>query len=350
MENKIKDVNKRELSSWQKSFEKNILWLLNDFDSVLAECPELKSIKSDLEKIKDKSNQICNKYMKDSKVKDAEVELDLELKDKTSKDKIDDVCSKNNCKFFVNNYKEGGHLKAGISGKRDAILNVINDLKKLGFLKQSPDKWVNAFDSVNDAINVEKIKKELPSALKEVKHAYGMVVESARNWVVQVPEDLGYLASECEKAIRQVRTIIDRNRTNDSFKNFKVNGTDVKAKDEFDAIKKVRDMADFALLKSGQRVEAHNSYNNRIKYEDLKNTFNLVMKEAARNPGVVDILKGQLEELKGDYQADINNSKLDKDDTKEHYNKYKKLAEAHKNSQISKEYKNAVDNFISAIK
>ena len=50
------------------------------------------------------------------------------------------------------------------------------------------------------------------------------------------------------------------------------------------------------------------------------------------------------------YETDINNSKLDKEETKRHYDEYKRLVNNYKNSQISKEYTSAVNSFLSAIK
>ena len=113
----------------------------------------------------------------------------------------------------------------------------------------------------------------------------------------------------------------------------------------------IHDMAetDMSMLQKATRVPAHNIYHNRISYDDLKRTINKVMEEG-NDKDVVNILIGQLAELKKDYETDINNSKLDKEETKRHYNEYKRLVNNYKNSQISKEYTRAVNNFLSAIK
>lgn len=113
----------------------------------------------------------------------------------------------------------------------------------------------------------------------------------------------------------------------------------------------IHDMAetDMSMLQKATRVPAHNIYHNRISYDDLKRTINKVMEEG-NDKDVVNILIGQLAELKKDYETDINNSKLDKEETKRHYNEYKRLVNNYKNSQISKEYTKAVNNFLSAIK
>lgn len=96
-------------------------------------------------------------------------------------------------------------------------------------------------------------------------------------------------------------------------------------------------------------IKDSSSIKNRISYDDLKRTINKVMEEG-NDKDVVNILIGQLAELKKDYETDINNSKLDKEETKRHYNEYKRLVNNYKNSQISKEYTKAVNNFLSAIK
>lgn len=96
-------------------------------------------------------------------------------------------------------------------------------------------------------------------------------------------------------------------------------------------------------------IKDSSSIKNRISYDDLKRTINRVMEEG-NDKDVVNILIGQLAELKKDYETDINNSKLDKEETKRHYNEYKRLVNNYKNSHISKEYTNAVNSFLSAIK
>lgn len=111
------------------------------------------------------------------------------------------------------------------------------------------------------------------------------------------------------------------------------------------------DMAetDMSMLQNAKRVPAHNIYYNRVSYDDLKRTINKVMEEG-NDKDVVNILIGQLSELRKDYEADIKNSKLDKEETKRHYGEYKRLVNNYKNSHISKEYTNAVNSFLSAIK
>ena len=96
-------------------------------------------------------------------------------------------------------------------------------------------------------------------------------------------------------------------------------------------------------------IKDSSSIKNRISYDDLKRTINKVMEEG-NDKDVVNILIGQLAELKKDYETDINNSKLDKEETKRHYGEYKRLVNNYKNSQISKEYTRAVNSFLSAIK
>lgn len=96
-------------------------------------------------------------------------------------------------------------------------------------------------------------------------------------------------------------------------------------------------------------IKDSNNIKNRISYDDLKRTINRVMEEG-NDKDIVNILIGQLAELKKDYETDINNSKLDKEETKRHYGEYKRLVNNYKNSQISKEYTKAVNSFLSAIK
>ena len=105
----------------------------------------------------------------------------------------------------------------------------------------------------------------------------------------------------------------------------------------------------FLLGKNDSAIKDSNSIKNHISYDDLKRTINRVMEEG-NDKDTVNILIGQLAELKKDYEKDINNSKLDKEETKQHYNEYKRLVNNYKNSHISKEYTNAVNSFLSAIK
>ena len=105
----------------------------------------------------------------------------------------------------------------------------------------------------------------------------------------------------------------------------------------------------FTIFPTAAIKDSANSIKNRISYDDLKRTINKVMEEG-NDKDVVNILIGQLAELKKDYEKDINNSKLDKEETKRHYGEYKRLVNNYKNSQISKEYTRAVDSFLSAIK
>lgn len=105
----------------------------------------------------------------------------------------------------------------------------------------------------------------------------------------------------------------------------------------------------FTIFPTTAIKDSVNSIKNRISYDDLKRTINKVMEEG-NDKDVVNILIGQLAELKKDYETDINNSKLDKEETKRHYGEYKRLVNNYKNSHISKEYTNAVNSFLSAIK
>lgn len=105
----------------------------------------------------------------------------------------------------------------------------------------------------------------------------------------------------------------------------------------------------FTIFPTTAIKDSANSIKNRISYDDLKRTINKVMEEG-NDKDVVNILIGQLSELKKDYETDINNSKLDKEETKRHYGEYKRLVNNYKNSQISKEYTRAVNSFLSAIK
>lgn len=105
----------------------------------------------------------------------------------------------------------------------------------------------------------------------------------------------------------------------------------------------------FTIFPTTAIKDSANSIKNRISYDDLKRTINKVMEEG-NDKDVVNILIGQLAELKKDYETDINNSKLDKEETKRHYGEYKRLVNNYKNSHISKEYTNAVNSFLSAIK
>lgn len=106
---------------------------------------------------------------------------------------------------------------------------------------------------------------------------------------------------------------------------------------------------DFGYVTPGKRVPEPNVYYNRVTPDELKTWFRKVMSEG-NDTDIVNVLIGKLSELKKDYQTDINNSKLNKEDTKRHYGEYKKIVNAYKNSQISKEYKTAVDNFLSTIR
>ena len=104
---------------------------------------------------------------------------------------------------------------------------------------------------------------------------------------------------------------------------------------------------DMGYVVPGRRIPAHNEYSNRISYNDLINTFNKVMQSAS--DGDVKILIGQLEELKKDYETDINNKSLDYNETKMHYKKYKDIVNKYKNSKISNEFSKAINNFENSL-
>lgn len=62
-------------------------------------------------------------------------------------------------------------------------------------------------DSITDGFNVEGMKKNIPALLRDVKEAYNLVLRSAKDWVVQVPEDLEYLAHKSYIAAKKFREI-----------------------------------------------------------------------------------------------------------------------------------------------
>lgn len=117
------------------------------------------------------------------------------------------------------------------------------------------------------------------------------------------------------------------------------------------SVQRENDMSatDFSYVIPGKRVPEHNVYYNKVTPDELKTWFRKVMSEG-NDTDVVNVLIGKLSELKKDYQADINNSNLNKEDTKRHYGEYKKIVNSYRNSQISKEYKNAVDDFIATVR
>lgn len=112
-------------------------------------------------------------------------------------------------------------------------------------------------------------------------------------------------------------------------------------------IKKDNIVGDMSRLVKGRRIEAHNTYNNRITPEDLHSTLKLVQKTGSEDD--VKILEGQLIEIAGDYLADISDPDLNEKDTLKHYEKYKNLVEKFKNSKISKDYSNAINKFLSKV-
>lgn len=67
----------------------------------------------------------------------------------------------------------------------------------------------------------------------------------------------------------------------------------------------------------GKRVPAHNEYSNSLKPEEMKSKL-----EKAAKDNKVDILRGILQELIADVDADLSNTSLDKDETIKHYSKY----------------------------
>lgn len=92
----------------------------------------------------------------------------------------------------------------------------------------------------------------------------------------------------------------------------------------FNAFKnKVRDskvednIKDMGWKTPGKRVPAHNEYSNSLKPEEMKSKL-----EKAAKDNKVDILRGILQELIADVDADLSNTSLDKDETIKHYNKY----------------------------
>lgn len=121
----------------------------------------------------------------------------------------------------------------------------------------------------------------------------------------------------------------------------------VELKKVMTVIKKDNIVGDMGRIVKGRRIEAHNTYNNRITLDDLYSTLKLVQKTGSEDD--VKILEGQLIEIAGDYLADISDPDLDKQDTLKHYEKYKNLVEKFKNSKISKDYSNAINKFLSKV-
>lgn len=81
---------------------------------------------------------------------------------------------------------------------------------------------------------------------------------------------------------------------------------------------KVEDnIRDMGWKTPGKRVPAHNEYSNSLKPEEMKSKL-----EKAAKDNKVDILRGILQELIADVDADLSNASLDKDETIKHYNKY----------------------------
>lgn len=81
---------------------------------------------------------------------------------------------------------------------------------------------------------------------------------------------------------------------------------------------KVEDnIRDMGWKTPGKRVPAHNEYSNSLKPEEMKSKL-----EKAAKDNKVDILRGILQELIADVDADLSNTSLDKDETIKHYNKY----------------------------
>ena len=105
---------------------------------------------------------------------------------------------------------------------------------------------------------------------------------------------------------------------------------------------------DAPYFNKGRRIPAHNTYGNRISQDDLLDTFKTVMKTGSDED--VDILVGQLIELKKDYLADINDKDLDLTETKKYYSKYKQIAKSYLNSKINQKFTKAVNEFVNSIK
>lgn len=81
---------------------------------------------------------------------------------------------------------------------------------------------------------------------------------------------------------------------------------------------KVEDsIRDMSWKTPGKRVPVHNEYSNSLKPEEMKSKL-----EKAAKDNKVDILRGILQELIADVDADLSNTSLDKDETIKHYNKY----------------------------
>jgi len=105
---------------------------------------------------------------------------------------------------------------------------------------------------------------------------------------------------------------------------------------------------DAPYFNKGRRIPAHNTYGNRISQDELLDTFKTVMKTGSDED--VDILVGQLIELKKDYLADINDKDLDLTETKKYYSKYKQIAKSYLNSKINQKFTKAVNEFVNSIK
>lgn len=58
---------------------------------------------------------------------------------------------------------------------------------------------------IRDKFDVEGMKKHVSSILQPVKQAYSLVLQSSREWIVQLPEDLEYLANQAQKAAKTFR-------------------------------------------------------------------------------------------------------------------------------------------------
>lgn len=103
-------------------------------------------------------------------------------------------------------------------------------------------------------------------------------------------------------------------------------------------IVKVKDMA---FNKKGQRVPEHNEYHNKFKPEDIKLAFKLFIEQ--KNDDAKDNLLSMLRFCKRDYDADIHNDELNKNDTHAHYKKYIDIIKENINKDEVIDIKNKLD-------
>lgn len=273
-------------------------------------------------------------------------------------------------KFLVHAYKDGKLLEEKLVNTKVEAEQLAKEftkkygedttsIKVIWDSSSEINKHMKNNDTIKDAdpVKVEKIIRKEKSALGIIYYLFQTKSSSGYTIYYQVT-DRTYHGEPTYSgggiislSLKSANDTLDHNLLSDKLKAKygEKEGTKRYLRGENDSA--IHDMAetDMSMLQKATRVPAHNIYHNRISYDDLKRTINKVMEEG-NDRDVVNILIGQLAELKKDYETDINNSKLDKEETKRHYNEYKRLVNNYKNSQISKEYTKAVNNFLSAIK